>query len=220
MPPRRMKDRLEFTLHTPASCEGRAVFSFSKGGSQSHLLLGEDNHPYVVKFLGNPQHDRVLINEWVGASLARTLDLPVPKTALIQVSADFLREHPEVCANVSGRTRPYEPGIHFGSQFAGGLMPGLTTDLMPKALSARVANRTQFLGALVFDKWTCNADGRQAVFTKTGTHFVASFIDQGYCFDAEFWTMKRCSPQRPALEPRRVQRSGGHIILFKVARSG
>ena len=69
-------------------------------------------------------------------------------------------------------------------------MPGLTTDLMPKALSARVANRTQFLGALVFDKWTCNADGRQAVFTKTGTHFVASFIDQGFCFDAEFWTMK------------------------------
>ena len=43
----------------------------------------------------------------------------------------------------------------------------------------------------MLDKWTCNADGRQAVFTpkkKERQSFSATFIDQGYCFNAGEWS--------------------------------
>ena len=47
----------------------------------------------------------------------------------------------------------------------------------------------EFAGILAFDKWTCNADGRQAAFWKRNRErkFTASFIDQGYCFNAGEW---------------------------------
>jgi hypothetical protein len=43
---------------------------------------------------------------------------------------------------------------------------------------------------LVLDKWTCNADGRQAVFYRQSNQrrYRAMFIDQGYCFNAGEWT--------------------------------
>ena len=39
------------------------------------------------------------------------------------------------------------------------------------------------------DKWTCNSDGRQAIFIRKprGRKYSASFIDQGYCFNAGEW---------------------------------
>lgn len=37
-----------------------------RGGAQGHLMLGSDDHLYVVKFQNNPQHLRVLANELVG----------------------------------------------------------------------------------------------------------------------------------------------------------
>ena len=48
---------------------------------------------------------------------------------------------------------------------------------------------------LAFDKWTCNSDGRQAVFVKRRHErkYRAVFIDQGYCFNAGEWSF----PDRP-----------------------
>src|SRR5208337_2506709 len=42
----------------------------------------------------------------------------------------------------------------------------------------------------LLEKWTCNADGRQAAFWKRRGErkFTASFIDQGYCFNAGEWS--------------------------------
>ena len=53
----------------------------------------------------------------------------------------------------------------------------------------RVRNLRDFAGALALDKWTCNANGRQAAFWKLSRErkFTASFIDQGYCFNAGEW---------------------------------
>jgi hypothetical protein len=43
---------------------------------------------------------------------------------------------------------------------------------------------------LALDKWTCNTNGRQAVFWKRvrDKKYTATFIDQGYCFNAGEWT--------------------------------
>jgi hypothetical protein len=42
---------------------------------------------------------------------------------------------------------------------------------------------------LVFDKWTCNTNGRQAIFfrTKGERRYYAQMIDQGFCFNAGQW---------------------------------
>jgi len=39
---------------------------------------------------------------------------------------------------------------------------------------------------LALDKWTGNANGRQAAFWRKGRErkYTATFIDQGYCFNA------------------------------------
>ena len=43
---------------------------------------------------------------------------------------------------------------------------------------------------LALDKWTGNANGRQAAFwrKKREKKYTATFIDQGYCFNAGEWT--------------------------------
>jgi hypothetical protein len=42
---------------------------------------------------------------------------------------------------------------------------------------------------LALDKWTGNADGRQAIFARgsRGRRYTANFIDQGYCFHGAEW---------------------------------
>ena len=44
---------------------------------------------------------------------------------------------------------------------------------------------------LVMDKWTSNVNGRQAVFGKRPRErrYTATFIDQGYCFNAGEWKL-------------------------------
>ncbi len=43
---------------------------------------------------------------------------------------------------------------------------------------------------LVFDKWTCNTDGRQAVFVSRRSQYEAVFIDHGECFGSARWALQ------------------------------
>ena len=66
-----------------------------------------------------------------------------------------------------------------------------TTEDVWQAAIARVSNVADFARVLVLDKWACNADGRQAVYvrkTPRSRRYSATFIDQGYCFNAGEWT--------------------------------
>lgn len=51
-----------------------------------------------------------------------------------------------------------------------------------------MANLEDFARVLVLDKWTCNSDGRQAIFARVGNRYKATFIDHGYCFNAGEWS--------------------------------
>jgi hypothetical protein len=53
-----------------------------------------------------------------------------------------------------------------------------------------VRNLNAFAGMLALDKWTCNTNGRQAVFWKKirDKKYTATFVDQGYCFNAGEWS--------------------------------
>ena len=155
-------------------------------------MLGADGHAYVVKFQNNPQHTRVLANEFLASKLAASAGLTVPAVELIEVSPWLIDNTPELEMDL-GRTRERcRPGIHFGSRFAGGMMPGQVVDYLPEEHLVGLRNLNEFAGILAFDKWTGNANGRQAVFTRKARErrYRAVFIDFGYCFHAGDWTFE------------------------------
>jgi len=155
-----------------------------RGGAQGQLMLGADGHVYVVKFQNNPQHIRVLANEFLATRLAAAAGLTAPQVELIEVSSWLVENTAELEMDL-GRTREKcRPGLQFGSRFVGGLMPGQVMDFLPEEQLAEVKNLGEFAGILALDKWTGNANGRQAVFARKQRErrYRAVFIDYGYCF--------------------------------------
>jgi hypothetical protein len=152
-------------------------------------MLGADGHPYVVKFQNNPQHRRVLANELLASRLALAVGLTAPHGELMDVSSWLVENTPELEIDL-GRTRVRcEAGLQFGSRFVGGFMPGQVVDYLPEEQMGEVKNLAEFAGMLALDKWTGNANGRQAVFERRQRErrYKAVFIDFGYCFHAGEW---------------------------------
>ena len=162
-----------------------------RGGAQSHLMLGSDGEAYVVKFQNNPQHVRVLANELMATKIGAALGLSVPVCDVIDVSEWLVENTKDLNIEQGGsRVEPCRAGLQFGSRMVGGLMPGQTLDYLPEEKLAEVRNLEEFGGMLVLDKWTCNSNGRQAVFHKRPREkkYRATFIDQGYCYNAGEWS--------------------------------
>ena len=160
-----------------------------RGGAQGQLMLGADGHAYVVKFQNNPQHIRVLANEYLASRIAAAAGLTVPTVELIHVEEWLIENTPDLEVDL-GRTRERcRPGVHFGSRYAGGMMPGQVVDYLPQEQLTALKNLNEFAGILALDKWTGNANGRQAVFTRKARErqYRAVFIDFGYCFHAGEW---------------------------------
>ncbi len=151
----------------------------------------DDQRFYVVKFLNNPQHRRVLSNEFVGTRLAQLLGLPVPEPAIIKVDEWLIEHTPELHIQMAHTTIRCQSGLQFGSRYAVDPLQGQVFDYLPaECLTGRVRNLDDFAGILAFDKWTGNADGRQAAFWRRTTErkYMACFIDHGHCFNAGEWS--------------------------------
>ena len=160
-----------------------------RGGAQGQLMLGADGNVYVVKFQNNPQHLRVLANELLATRLALAAGLTAPEAELVEVSQWLIENTPELEVDL-GRTRERcKAGLQFGSRFVGGMMPGQVVDYMPEDQLGELRNLGEFAGILALDKWTGNANGRQAVFVRKPRErrYRAVFIDYGYCFHAGDW---------------------------------
>jgi hypothetical protein len=177
-----------------------------RGGSQAHLLLADDGSHYVVKFTENPQGQRTLINEILSWIILKYLRIAASEAVLVRVSAEFLRDNPGVALSTGKRNRAPRPGLHFGSAYAVDPTVEPVYDVLPDALMQRVLNVREFLGVLVFDKWTANADIRQAVFfrppiewgnrTEAGRGtYVVRMIDHGYTFNGGEWTLRNAPRQ-------------------------
>ncbi len=165
------------------------------------MIEGQDSSFYVVKFVNNPQHRRILINEWLACSFLRYLQIHVPETALVELTPEFIADSPELYLLIGSRREPVPPGIHFGSRLAVHPERVATYDFLPEKLLLKVENRIDFLGTLLFDKWTGNTDSRQAVFFRARAKswtpvrgaaparigFFAQMIDHGYAFSGPHW---------------------------------
>jgi len=166
-----------------------------RGGAQSHLMRCDDGYYYVVKFQNNPQHTRVLVNELLGTRLAARLGLPTTPVAIISVSEDLIRLTPDLSVAMPRTQIPCRAGLQFGSRYPGDPHRLTLFDFLPDKQLMEVENLHDFSGMLVFDKWTCNTNGRQTLFFRAQHNghetaelrYRAVMIDQGFCFNAGEW---------------------------------
>ncbi len=135
-----------------------------RGGAQAQLMRCDDEAYYIVKFQNNPQHLRILANEMLATRLAGRLGLCVPQVAVVEVRPEIIVYTPELVMQLGLGRKPCAPGKQFGSQFPGNPSQLAVHDFLPDEQLAGVRNLADFLGVLVFDKWTCNTNGRQAIF--------------------------------------------------------
>jgi hypothetical protein len=161
-----------------------------RGGSQSHLVRGSDGNYYVTKLQGNPQHTRILANEMLASRMGLWLGLPMAPVEVIEVGEWLIEHTPEFVFESSASSVKCKAGRHLGSRYAGDPLTHHVFDYLPEDQFHQVRNVADFARALVADKWMGNADGRQAVFSKGPRErkYRATFIDQGYCFNAGEWT--------------------------------
>jgi hypothetical protein len=179
-----------------------------RGGAQSHLMRCSDGHYYIVKFQNNPQHRRILVNELLGTRLAGRLGLPVTPVAIVHVSEELIRLTPELSMEMPRSRVPCQAGLQFGSRYPGDPQRLTLHDFLPDEQLRQVENVHEFAGMLVFDKWTCNTNGRQTIFYRLTPEemrrssaslqarlgaddgpsgYKTMMIDQGFCFNAGEW---------------------------------
>jgi hypothetical protein len=160
-----------------------------RGGAQSHLMRCDDGAYYVVKFQNNPQHIRILANEMLGTRLAARLGLPAPQAEVVEVTAELIALTADLVMQLGVGRTPCRAGKQFGSRYPGHPARVVVHDFLPDEPLRDVENLSDFAGMLVFDKWTCNTNGRQAIFfCEPGrSRRQACMIDQGFCFNAGEW---------------------------------
>ena len=122
--------------------------------------------------------------------LGLALGLPMPRVEAIDVSERLIQHSDALHIDLAGRYIPCESGKQLASLYTDQENAGLTHDYLPECLLETVVNIHDFARVVVLDKWTSNSDGRQAVFSRKNNRsrrHVATFIDQGYCFNAGEW---------------------------------
>jgi len=178
-----------------------------RGGAQAQLMRCDDEAYYIVKFQNNPQHLRILANEMLATRLAARLGLCVPQVDVVEVRSEIIAYTPDLVIQLGLGRKPCAAGKQFGSQFPGHPARMAVHDFLPDEQLGAVGNLSDFLGVFVFDKWTCNTNGRQAIFFRdpasaeaagpaapdggapgyTASGYTAMMIDFGFCFNAGEW---------------------------------
>ena len=187
-----------------------------KGGSQAHLMKCSDGRFYVVKFANNPQNAKILTNELLASQIARHLKLPVPHCAIVDVPPDLIERTKELVMIAGHYKIPCQAGLAFGSRYIplSNRWDTAWKFMATADLFSNIENHRDFMGMLVFDKWTGNTDGRQVVFVKRRNKFRAFMIDNGFCFNAGEWNFPD-SPIRGLFANRQVYGETNSISQFE-----
>jgi hypothetical protein len=187
-----------------------------RGGAQSHLMRCDDGGYYIVKFKNNPQHLRVLANELLATRLAARLGLCVPQVEVVEVAHELIAYTADLVIQLGMGRTPCAEGKQFGSQFPGHPAQMAVHDFLPDEQLGNVQNLPDFLGIFVFDKWTCNTNGRQAIYFRQSENqlYQAMMIDHGFCFNAGEWNFPD-APLRGLYPRHRVYESVTGMAAFE-----
>lgn len=128
-----------------------------EGMSRPQLFLVDGEGLCLVKFFQSPQGLRVLINEFIGYSLASVLEVSCPPCGLVHIDADLFP--PEGKLELPENDRHYactfEAGLHFYSKY---LATGVDK-LVPNDLrTLHLQNASDFAGAVLLDLLLNNWD--------------------------------------------------------------
>jgi hypothetical protein len=186
-----------------------------RGGAQSHLMRCSDGGYYVVKFQNNPQGLRILVNELLGTRLAARLGLRVPEVNVVSVDQELIARTDDLVMQLGRGRNPCVAGKQFGSRYPGKPAEVAVYDFLPDEQLQGLSNLADFLGMLVFDKWTCNTNGRQAIFFRErgAPEYSAQMIDNGFCFNAGDWNFPD-APLRGLYARHRVYESVNSLDSF------
>jgi hypothetical protein len=172
-----------------------------RGGAQAHLIQADDGNCYVVKFSNNPQHPRILVNEWLATAVLAHLRIQTPQAALIECGPDFLASNPDVYIQLGTQRVEPRPGWHYASRYPGDPDRLAVYDFVPDQLLSTTYNLPDFSAVVAVDKWLGNSDSRQAIFFRAQVKefapemdahplrkvFVAQMIDHGFVFNGPHW---------------------------------
>lgn len=163
-----------------------------RGGSQAYLVEGHDGRFYVAKFVGNPQGNRTLVNEWIGYQLLRMVSAETPPLAFLRLSQRIIDEqNPHF--EVGPHRVPVRSGVHLGSLCP--VNPDKTKifDFIPRKFLSHVVNIEDFAKVFVIDKLLGQIDARQSIFVgepgcgNRRLVFRAYMIDHGGMFGQMKW---------------------------------
>lgn len=115
-----------------------------------HLVTCSDKKVYVVKFPGNPETERVLVNEYVCYRLAKLLILPIIDASVAYVDKDVFSKF-----QVDGRVKPKE-GYAFASLYV-----KTANNLNTPELLTLAKNKVDAIKILIFDLLVANTDRHQ-----------------------------------------------------------
>lgn len=118
-----------------------------ENGKTEPLLCHTDGGVYVVKSVNNIDGPRVLINEYICYKLAKLLNIPIPKAALINIEQDIIDADPKL------QEINIPPGLHFGSEF----VERAQSNIMPP-LVEMITNKEDIPSIILFDQIIYNED--------------------------------------------------------------
>ncbi len=179
-----------------------------RGGSQAQLVQGDDGNTYVAKFLGNPQGNRTLVNEWIIGRLMTHMDISTPRLRVLELPS-FLQSSEELHFVVGNKHVAPQGLLHLGSQCPVDPEKTAIFDFLPGKLLRKVHNLAEFGTMFVFDIWTGKTDERQAIFVRdqdvnTGIGFRGYFIDHGSACGGGDWQLRDLAPVWPRIIRSRI----------------
>lgn len=172
-----------------------------RGGSQSRLVEAIDGNHYIAKFANNPQGARTLANEWISQRILTHLGIATPSMRMLDFSTELVEANPDLAMLYGDRVVPVASGVHLGSMFPGNPSETAVYDFLPDRMLREVTNLSDFVGAMVVDRWVANLDVRQAIFLRgrprewaprVAAHgskrgLIALMIDHGLSFGGSRW---------------------------------
>ncbi|MGH9520695.1 MAG: HipA family kinase, partial [Terriglobales bacterium] len=107
----------------------------------------------------------------------------------MDVNHELIAGSPGLILRVAGKVQPCAAGLQFGSRLPAPSPNIPIYDYLPQPALETVVNLQDFAGMLVFDKWTCNCNGRQVIFCRSAPRqrLHVYMVDQGFCFNAGDW---------------------------------
>lgn len=127
----------------------KIIRPFELGVTKPFLVECSNGKKYVAKFPGNPDGPRILVNEYVCASLAKKLGLPVPNFELIKIND--IDKYKDKLDKIEKKN-----GTIFCSEFI-----EKTSPLPGYSILQKVTNKFDSIKILIFDVIIGNNDRNQ-----------------------------------------------------------